>query len=190
MLLPIEPGTAHSLVFQRLNGLLGDFLDRCVIETSFRRTFLAGDLWGAVWGNLPTRRKLRALFNVLNAQTQLQRQEVRDAFFNCQNLDIYFSDVGADIPVLPQHVLEAIKAVTVHFFSCTSRLVPVERACNESVREHFSCFRDLDRNGTGNVCAICATDVLAQYRADVDADGQWLGPYDHILAKALYPMYA
>jgi len=41
-----------------------------------------------------------------------------------------------------------------------------------------------------NICCVCGTELLAQYRADVDEDDQWRGPYDHLFPKDKYPIYA
>lgn len=39
------------------------------------------------------------------------------------------------------------------------------------------------------MCCVCGTEYLAQVRADKNDNEQWRGPYDHLLAKDLYPLY-
>ncbi|MBH3463609.1 hypothetical protein I5Q49_02000 [Pseudomonas carnis] len=43
--------------------------------------------------------------------------------------------------------------------------------------------------GNGNVCGMCATELLAQRQNNVAAAEQWRAPYDHLLAKDTYPQF-
>jgi hypothetical protein len=103
----------------------------------------------------------------------------------------FLSDRTAPLPVIPIAVLPALKTLAVHLFQRTAKLKGVEQACGECIDDHYARFRHRDAPGNGNVCCVCGTEYLAQVRADEnDNDNeQWRGPYDHLLAKDLYPLY-
>lgn len=189
MLLPIRPGTPTSAVFSGLNTALGAFLSASVNATAFDANLFIGNIGTALWSNEPTRAKFEALWNAMQAQDVATREQLRDAFTNHQQqLPALFDDPACQLPVVPNELEASLHALTSHLFSRTSKLAGVEAACGETVQDHFNDFRDAYPGRNGEVCCACGMEILAAFRADVDPDDQWRGPYDHLLAKEKYPL--
>ncbi|WP_285352521.1 hypothetical protein [Pseudomonas sp. ME-P-057] len=55
--------------------------------------------------------------------------------------------------------------------------------------DHYNRYNADPPPGNGNVCGMCATELLAQRQNRVAAEDQWRAPYDHLLAKEKYPQF-
>lgn len=193
MLLPIKPNTPNSAVFTALNDELDYFLAQCVNATKFNKTLFSPTLREAVWGNIPTRKKFGIVWKALKPLTSQARSQISQTFTQSQDISQYYSNITLALPQLPATVEPAFSALGKHLFNHTCKLVDIADACGETVQGHFNKFRgDLAAGNilNGNICCCCGTEALAQYRADVDDDDQWRGPYDHLLAKEKYVLYA
>jgi hypothetical protein len=188
MLFPIPLGTPNSAVFTALNNELGYFLTQCIRASVFDPTLFSPTLRNAIWNNAPTRTKFRMLWNLLEPLPEAIRLQLSQSFTVCQNVSIYYSNTAIAFSQIIPGVEPAFAALSKHLFNHTCKLVDVEAACVETVQDHFNLFRSAAFNG--NICCCCGTEALAQYRTNVDEDDQWRGPYDHLLAKEKYPVYA
>lgn len=186
MLLPIKPGTPTPQIFSRLNKELDSFLSACVNSLDFNKNLFSPLLSDAIWDNIATRDKFMVLWKAIDALPYEQKQEIADNFINAQALDQYYQDINIPLPIIPDAVKNAFEDVSKHLFKSTSKLRAIEQCCGETIQDHFNAFRQVNEN----VCCMCGTDILAPYRADVDDDAQWRGPYDHLLSQQRYPMFA
>lgn len=190
MLLPIRPNTPASAIFSALNASLGDFFRASVDAAEFDADLFVGAVGEALWSNEATREKFASLWNALQLQTRVIRQRLCDDFNNHQNqLSNLFADSAMPLPTVPDDIQTSLHALTSHLFSRSSKLVDIELACNETIQGYFNRFRECTEWGNGNVCCACGAEELAPFRADVDPDDQWRGPYDHLLAKEKYPLF-
>lgn len=172
MLLPIKPETPQSAVFAALNNELLNFLNSCINATSFRKTMLSPLLRDALWNNEPTRIMFRKLWNEIKVLSTDQRQEIKEDFERCQNIECYFSDTNIALPSFPTNVEQALGNLAKHLFERTSKLAEIEMSCGE--RE--DCFLNGFREHNKNVCCACATESIL--------------PKDHLLNQKHYPALA
>lgn len=186
MLLPIKPGTPPSQIFSRLNQELGFFLSACVNSKIFNKDLFSPFLSDAIWANTDTREKFQVLWMGIDVLPYGQKQDIADNFTNAQSLEQYYQDKNVPLPSIPNAVKNAFEDVSKHLFNRTSKLHDIEQCCGETIQGHFNTFRQVNQN----VCCMCGTDILAPYRADVNDDAQWRGPYDHLLSKDKYPLFA
>jgi hypothetical protein len=189
MLLPVKMGLPPSAVFQHLNALMREVIlascsGRIVDQSNFPR-----DLWDAVQINEPTRARIQAVIDTIEAVSINVRYELYLGFQEVASARLLFNDVMLAIPDPPEAVKEELKKLTVHLFERTSKLSNITQACGETIKDYYIRYSNNPSPGNGNVCGMCATELLAQRRNEVLADDQWRAPYDHLLAKDKYPQF-
>jgi hypothetical protein len=189
MLFEIRPSLQQSKVFDGLNLFLVETMLAALESRPVDETHLPVGLCTAIAGNQPTRTAVGVLSAKLSALDQGQRQALKDALALKTDPCTFLSNRAAPLPAIPEAVIPALKALAVHLFQRTAKLSGVEQACGECINDHYARFRHGNAPGNGNVCCVCGTDYLAQVRADENDNEQWRGPYDHLLAKDLYPLY-
>lgn len=189
MLLPIRTGLAPSAVFRGLNALMREFLLASCSGRPVDQSTLPEGLWSAAQANEPTRTRLHALRDAIAAADIEVRYELYLAFHETASARLLFCDPIPAIPEPPEAVTVELKKLAAHLFESTSKLVDITRACGETVKDHYNRFSADPAPGNGNVCGMCATELLAQRRNDVSANNQWRAPYDHLLAKDKYPQF-
>jgi hypothetical protein len=188
MLFPLRPATTNSKVFFALNELLGYFLEHSIDAAIFDKNLFDPLLRDAIWSNAPTKTKFENVWDVLQKISKVKRLGLSDTFNTCQDISLYYSNKLLALPNIDPKVDVAFAVLSKHLFTNTAKLVDVVAACGESLQDHFNIFRA--DNVNGNVCCCCGTEVLAQYRENIDEDEQWRAPYDHLLAKKEYPIFA
>lgn len=189
MLFEIKPNLQQSAVFDGLNRFLRETMLAALEGRPIDETHLPVGLSAAIAGNQPTRTAVDALSARLSALDQGQKQALKDSLVLNTDPCVFLSDRTAPLPDIPDAVFPLLKALAVHLFQRTAKLSGVEQACGERINHHYARFRHRDAPGNGNVCCVCGTEYLAQVRADETDNEQWRGPYDHLLAKDLYPLY-
>jgi hypothetical protein len=189
MLFEIRPNLQQSKVFDGLNRFLRESMLATLEGRPLSETHLPVGLCAAIAGNKPTRTAVEALSIKLSALDQGQNQALKDALALDTEPCAFLSDRTAPLPAIPETVFPALKKLAVHLFERTAKLRGVEQACDESIDDHYARFRHSIAPGNGNVCCVCGTEYLAQIQADENDNEQWRGPYDHLLAKDLYPLY-
>ena len=189
MLFDIKPNLQHSKVFDGLNCFLRETLLATLEGRQIDRKRLPAGLIAAVNQNKPTRKAVNALKRKLSELDPGQKQALKNSLALSNDPCALLSDRTAPLPVIPEPIFPALKTLAVHLFQRTATLKGVEQACGECIDDHYARFRCDNAPGNGNVCCVCGTDYLAQVRADENDNEQWRGPYDHLLAKDLYPLY-
>lgn len=189
MLFEIKPNLQQSAVFDGLNRFLRETMLATLEGRPIDETHLPVGLCAAIAGNQPTRTAVDALSARLSALDQRQKQALKDSLALNTDPCVFLSDRTAPLPDIPDAVFPILKTLAVHLFQRTAKLSGVEQACGECINDHYARFRHGNAPGNGNVCCVCGTDYLAQLRADENDNEQWRGPYDHLLAKDLYPLY-
>jgi hypothetical protein len=189
MLFAIRPNLQHSALFDGLNRFLRETMLAALEGRLVDETHLPVGLCAAIAGNQPTCIAVEVLKANLLALNQGQKQELKDVLALNTDPSAFLSDRATPLPVIPETVLPALKTLAVHLFQRTAKLRGVEQACGECIDDHYTRFRQGDAPGNGNVCCVCGTEYLAQVQADTNDNEQWRGPYDHLLAKDLYPLY-
>jgi len=189
MLFALRPHLQQSKVFDGLNRFLRETMLATLEGRQVDDTNLPAGLRAAVVGNAPTCAAIDALEAKLSALNQGQKQALKDALALNADPCAFLADRTAPLPHIPDSLFPALKTLAVHLFQRTAKLRGVEQACGECIDDHYARFRNGDAPGNGNVCCVCGTDYLAQVRADENDNEQWRGPYDHLLAKDLYPLY-
>lgn len=189
MLFPVRAGLTPSAVFHGLHVLMREvLLASCSGRAVDQSTFPVG-LWDAVQSNEPTRTRLQALRDAIQAADVEIRYELYLAFYETASARQLFSDLTPAIPAPPEAVTAELKKLATHLFESTSKLVDITSACGETVKDHYNRYSADPAPGNGNVCGMCATELLAQRRSEVSANEQWRAPYDHILPKDKYPQF-
>lgn len=189
MLFEIKPNLQQSAVFSGLNRFLRETILASLEGRTIDETHLPVGLSAAIAGNQPTRTAVDALLARLSALDQRQKQALKDSLALNTDPCVFLSDRTAPLPVIPEVIFPALKTLAVHLFQSTAKLKGVEQACGECIDDHYARFRHDNAPGNGNVCCVCGTEYLAQIQADENDNEQWRGPYDHLLAKDLYPLY-
>lgn len=189
MLFAIRPKLQQSKVFDGLNRFLRETMLSALEERQFDETDLPAGLRAAITGNPPTCAAVDALVAKLSALNRRQKQALKDALVLNTEPCAFLADRTEPLPSIPASVSPALKTLAVHLFQRTAKLKGVERACGECIDDHYARFRQGNAPGNGNVCCVCGTEYLAQVRSDENDNEQWRGPYDHLLAKDLYPLY-
>lgn len=189
MLFAIRPHLQQSKVFDGLNRFLRETMLATLEGRQVDETNLPAGLCAAVAGNPPTCAVIDALVAKLSALHQWQKQTLKDALALNTEPCTFLADRTKPLPVIPDSVFPALKILAVHLFERTAKLKGVEQACGECIDDHYARFRHGNAPGNGNVCCVCGTEYLAQVRADENDNEQWRGPYDHLLAKDVYPLY-
>jgi len=186
MLLPLRPDTQRASIFSALNQELLYFLDRACDADDFSQNLFSAQFGALLWANQPTREKFDGLWRAFKRFSKSGRRAIYTSLLQGQNLSVYHSDITLAPVRLPKRLSEAMGAVTCHLFARTSKLVTIEGHCAQTLTQYFTHFCDKNKN----VCCVCGTEILAQYRADVIEAEQWRGPFDHILPKEGYPSFA
>lgn len=189
MLFDIKPNLQQSKVFDGLNCFLRETVLATLEGRQVDRKRLPDGLSTAIAQNKPTRKAVNALKRKLSALDHGQKQALKNSLALNNDPCALLSDRTAPLPVIPEAIFPALKTLAVHLFQRTAKLKGVEQACGECIDDHYARFRHDNAPGNGNVCCVCGTDYLAQVRADENDNEQWRGPYDHLLAKDLYPLY-
>lgn len=189
MLFNVHPNLKHSSVFDGLNRFLRETMLAALEGRAIDETHLTVGLNAAIAGNQPTRNAVDSLVAVLSALNHEIKEELRDALKSNTDPSEFLSDRTIPLPSLPEGVYAPLKALAVHLFQRTAKLAAVEQACGECIDDHYARFRSGNAPGNGNVCCVCGMDYLAPIQASVADNEQWRGPYDHLLAKDLYPLY-
>jgi len=189
MLFPIRPNLQQSRIFDGLNHFLRETMLATLEGRQVDETNLPAGLCAAIAENPPTCAAIDALVAKLSALHQRQKQTLKDALALNTEPCAFLADRTEPLPYIPDAVFPALKTLAVHLFQRTAKLKGVEQACGECIDDHYSRFRHGNAPGNGNVCCVCGTEYLAQVRADENDNEQWRGPYDHLLAKDLYPLY-
>ncbi|MFK3725738.1 hypothetical protein ACI2KE_18125 [Pseudomonas monteilii] len=146
-------------------------------------------LWDAVQANEPTLKHLQSLEAAIAATDPDTRYELYLAFRGAENTQLFLGHSTSIIPDPPDTVAAELKKLAAHLFENTSKLVGVTRACGETVMDHYNRYSSDLPPGNGNVCGMCATELLAQRQHHIAAQYQWRAPYDHLLAKDKYPQF-
>lgn len=189
MLFEIRPNLEQSKVFFGLNLFLVETLLAALESRPVDEAHLPVGLCAAIAGNQPTRAAVDALSAKLSALNQGQKQALKDVLAVRTDPCTFLSDRASPLPAIPDAVFPALKALAVHLFQRSAKLNGVEQACGECINDHYARFRHCNAPGNGNVCCVCGTEYLSQIRANENDNEQWRGPYDHLLAKDLYPLY-
>lgn len=189
MLFEIRPNLEQSKVFDGLNVFLVEAMLAALEIRPVDEAHLPAGLCAAIAGNEPTRTAVDALSAKLSALDQGQKQALRAALAARTDPCAFLSDRTVPLTAIPEAVFPALKSLAIHLFQRTAKLKGVEQACGECIDDHYARFRHGSAPGNGNVCCVCGTDYLAQVRAYEADNEQWRGPYDHLLAKDLYPLY-
>lgn len=189
MLFEIRPNLEQSKVFDGLNLFLVETLLAALESRPVDEAQLPEGLCAAIAENQPTRTAIDTLAAKLSALDQGQKQALKDAVTARTDPCAFLSDRAAPLPAIPEAIFPDLKSLAVHLFQRTAKLKDVELACGECIDDHYARFRRCNAPGNGNVCCVCGTEYLAQVRADENDNEQWRGPYDHLLAKDLYPLY-
>lgn len=189
MLFDIKPNLQQSKVFDGLNCFLRETVLATLEGRRVDRKKLPVGLTAAIAQNQPTRKAVNALKRKLSALDPGQKQALKNSLALNNDPCALLSDRTAPLPVIPDAIFPALKTLAVHLFQRTAKLKGVEQACGECIDDHYARFRHHNAPGNGNLCCVCGTDYLAQVRADENDNEQWRGPYDHLLAKDLYPIY-
>lgn len=189
MLLPIRAGLPPSAVFSGLNSLMQELLVASCAGRAIDAINLPHGLWDAVQDNKPTLARLQSVEDAIAATNPDVRYELYLAFRGAENNLLFLGNSTSIIPELPEAVAAELKKLAAHLFENTSKLVGVTRACGETVMDHYNRYSADLPPGNGNVCGICATELLAQRQHHIAAEEQWRAPYDHLLAKDKYPQF-
>lgn len=189
MLFDIKPNLQQSKVFEGLNCFLRETVLATLEGRQVDEKRLPVGLSAAIDQNKPTHKAVKALKRKLSALDTSQKQALKNSLALNNDPCALLSNRTAPLPVIPEVIFPALKNLAVHLFQCTAKLKGVEQACGECIDDHYARFRHDNAPGNGNVCCVCGTEYLAQIQADENDNEQWRGPYDHLLAKDLYPLY-
>lgn len=189
MLLPVRSGLPPSAVFSGLNLLMQELLLSSCAGRAVDDTTLPLGLWDAVQANELTLARLQSVRDAIAATGADVRYELYLAFRGAASTRLLFGDSTSEIPEPPETVTVELKKLAAHLFENTSKLVGVTRACGETVMDHYNRYSAAPPPGNGNVCGMCATELLAQRQHGIAAEEQWRAPYDHLLAKDKYPQF-
>ncbi len=189
MLFEIRQHLPQSAVFDGLNRFLLETILATLEGRPVDETRLPPGLYAAIAENPPTIAAVHALTAKLSVLDQGQKRALKDTLALRTDPCSFLSDRTATLPAIPEPVFPTLKTLAVHLFQRTAKLKDVEQACGECIDDHYARFRCGNAPGNGNVCCVCGTESLAQIRADENDNEQWRGPYDHLLAKDLYPLY-
>lgn len=190
MLFEIRPNLQQSAVFDGLNRFLRETMLAALEGRPVDETHLPVGLCAAIAGNQPTRTAVQALVAKLTALDQVSKQALHTTLAPNTEPCEFLLHRNIPLPNVPETVNTPLKTLAVHLFKRTAKLAGVEQACGECIGDHYARFRRGNAPGNGNVCCVCGTEYLAQVQADANDNEQWRGPYDHLLAKDQYPLYA
>ncbi|WP_110456868.1 hypothetical protein [Shewanella algidipiscicola] len=193
MLFPLNPNTPQCRVFEVLNSELLHFLEAAVQANSFNQDLFSQYQYdgqqkrSVCWSNMPTKEKFEALWRALEPLEQEPRRELFELVQNCQDIAVYFDDLGAPLPELEDDLFEVFKSLTSHLFTRTKDLSGARQQADSSIEQHFQEVRR--ENNNSQLCFLCGTSLLSQDRTNLDDDEQWRADYDHVLCKDKYPIY-
>ncbi|UYK81931.1 hypothetical protein NG829_06385 [Xanthomonas sacchari] len=145
-------------------------------------------LYAAVSSNGPTAEKISNFYTSVSALTNADKASLLAAIDANIEPTNFLRDRSVPLAAIPNAIFKQLKQLASHLYERTTDLAGVEATCGETVSDHFSRFRNTNPPGNGNVCCVCGTESLAQIQSNTE-DGQWRGPYDHILPKDKYPLY-
>lgn len=189
MLFTVRPELEQSKVFSGLNQFLRELMLSALEGRAFDPNVLPVGLHAAVNGNQVTRDLSVTLSVALVGLPPAQKSALIDELLHNREPCDFLTDCALPVPIIPDSIFTFLKALSLHLFGGTAKLVDVVAACGESIDDHCARFRANAAPGNGNVCCVCGTEYLAQMRAVVDENEQWRGPYDHLLAKDKYPLF-
>lgn len=194
MLFPVSLSTPLCRVFVLLNDELLHFLREAIQCRGFSEVLFTehpgpdGSVPSVCWTNRETREKFYDLWSVL-PDTEDERRELYESISECQNIEIFFDDIQADLPQLePEKLASALKALTTHLFLRTKSLSEAKRQSGSSIEGHYQDFLRANNNST--LCYVCGTECLSQNRENLADEDQWRADYDHVLCKDKYSIYA
>lgn len=190
MLFQIRPNLQQSAVFDGLNRFLRETMLAALEGRPVDETHLPVGLCAAIGGNQPTQVAVQALVAILVTLDQASKQTLKATLALGTEPSELLCDRNTPLPVVPETVEAPLKTLAVHLFQRTATLAGLKQACGECINDHYARFRHGNAPGNGNVCCVCGTEYLSQVQADVNDNEQWRGPYDHLLAKDHYPLYA
>ena len=190
MLFALHPGIADSAVFVGLNAFLLEWLRAQATHTAIDESHLPAGLCRAILENQETARLLSALADAVDALSAEQRERVRVVAHEARSMRYVFGDLARAAPSVPEGLNAALKTLGARLYAQASKLVGVTQSCGESIMNHYIRYTVNPPAGNGNVCGVCGTDYLAQRRANVADATQWRSPYDHLLARNLYPLFS
>jgi hypothetical protein len=187
MLLPIKATTPRSKLFTKLNAEFLHFLRACEHANAFEETLFSESLRSAIWGNQPTRDKFHLLWVELKEKGRGPIGSIIRTIVEQQAPAQFYTDTSKTPPSFDPTLEEAIGDLTKHLFKATTKLVQIETECGgETLGSYFNAFRI----GNHEVCSFCATEKLAPLRTGIADADQWRAPFDHLLPKEKYPIYA
>lgn len=185
MLLEIRSGTPYCEIFSSLNTLLIEFVQAAISRRTFSKSLFVGALQESIWDNTPTRKRFRDFWNELRKLNPTERADFVSYITSNQDLPAIFGDRERTFRCEHKELSAALSRLTAHLYVNTKDLVGVIEECGESVLESFNEFCRLN----GRVCCFCATEELAQHRANIPDEAQWRSPYDHLIPKESYAIF-
>lgn len=185
MLLPYRPETPKALIFNCLNEEVRNFFISSIGAKRFTAALFTENVGSIIWENGPTKEHFKAVWDELKPLSEADRRRISGEIEGAQNVGQHLTDKTSPPPNIPAKVSSALRALTTHLFSRTAKLVGLDIHCGQTIQAHFNQFVALNKM----VCLVCGSENLTQLRMGVDADDQWRGPYDHLLAKEKYPIY-
>lgn len=188
MLFSIDPRLEPSRIFAGLNQLLREVVISALHGRPVDEHQMPGRLYAAVSSNGPTAEKILNFCTSVSVLTEADKAALLAAIdANIEPIN-FLGDRSLPLVAIPNTIFKELKQLASHLYERTSDLAGVKVICGETVSDHFSRFRDTTPPGNGNICCVCGTESLAQMQSSTE-DGQWRGPYDHILPKDKYPLY-
>lgn len=188
MLLSINPCLEPSRIFTGLNQLLREVVISALHGRPVDEHQMPEGLYAAVFRNGPTVEKISNFCTSVSTLMNADKASLLAAIDANIEPTNFLGDRSVPLVAIPDTIFKELKQLAVHLYERTADLDGVETTCGETVSDHFSRFRDSAPPGNGNICCVCGTESLAQMRSSAE-DGQWRGPYDHILPKDKYPLY-
>jgi hypothetical protein len=186
MLFPLHRDTPNSLIFIALNRELLRFLRTSINAQYFDRDLFSLIIGEVCWNNDATREKFKDLWDELQNLTVIQRRTFYNEINNKQDISIYFIDKILEFPNLNSAELtKKLACLTKHLYNSTKDLIPIKRACGETLVEHFNAYCRLNYR----LCQACGTELLSQPRTNIEEGKQWRSAYDHLLCKTKHAAY-
>jgi len=185
MLFKIRHTTPEPVIYRMLNDELIHFLEASINATRFSKGMFSDSLKETIWSNSKTKDAFKALWDTIRPLDVTERQRLHDEIESKQDLPIRLTDRSSTLPDVNDDFRNAIKTLTGHLFSATSKLTGIEAASGQTVKQHYDSFI----NENGKVCCACGSKEITEHRTGITIEEQWRGPYDHYLAHKHYPYY-
>jgi hypothetical protein len=188
MLLPPNQSLRLSTVFAGLYALKLEVIRASCGGRQVDSSRMPDGLWAAACSNADTNAAIVAFIAAVQALSDDDRYDLTCLTHYAPKVSDLMADSTLPIPQPPAAILTPLKNLVVHLFDRTSKLKKIEKSCGESLQDFFLRYSSPKPIGNGNVCSVCCTDVLAQYRHGIPAAEQWRAAFDHLLAEATYPL--